>query len=76
MPNRVRVLTVLDANRAELERRVRAKSAPARTVERARIVLLSAEGSCRLDGGRHSFPHRIAYGEVRLFTYELGRPRG
>lgn len=44
MPNRVRVLTVSDADRAELERRVRAKSAPARTVERARIVLLSAEG--------------------------------
>src|SRR2546426_2905494 len=44
MPNRVRVLTVSDADRAELERRVRAKSAPARTVERARIALLSAEG--------------------------------
>jgi hypothetical protein len=44
MPNRVRVLTVSDADRAELERRVRAKSAPVRTVERARIALLSAEG--------------------------------
>jgi len=44
MPNRVRVLTVSDADRAELETRVRTKSAPARTVERARIVLLSAEG--------------------------------
>ena len=44
MPNRVRVLTVTDAERVELTRRVRAKGAPAREVERARIVLLSADG--------------------------------
>src|SRR5680860_798397 len=44
MPNRVRVLTVCDADRVELARRVRAKGSPAREVERARIVLLSAEG--------------------------------
>jgi transposase len=44
MPNRVRVLTVPDADRAELERRARSKGAPARVVERARIVLLAAEG--------------------------------
>jgi transposase len=44
MPNRVRVLIVPDADRAELERRARSKSAPARVVERARIVLLAAEG--------------------------------
>src|SRR3974390_2445393 len=44
MPNRVRVLTVPDADRAELERRARAKGAPARVVERARIVLLAADG--------------------------------
>ena len=44
MPNRVRVLTVPDADRAELERRARSKAAPARVVERARIVLLAADG--------------------------------
>ena len=44
MPNRVRVLMVPDAGRAELERRARAKGAPARVVERARIVLLAAAG--------------------------------
>ena len=44
MPNLVRVLTVTAQDRAELERRVRAKGSPARTVERARIVLLSTEG--------------------------------
>ena len=43
MPNRVRVLTVPDADRAELERRARSKGAPARVVERARIVLLAAD---------------------------------
>ncbi len=44
MPNRVRVLTVPDADRAELERRARSKGAPARVVERARIVLLAGDG--------------------------------
>ena len=44
MPNRVRILTVPDSDRAELERRARAKGAPARVVERARIVLLAADG--------------------------------
>src|SRR6266566_3020807 len=44
MPNRVRILSVPDADRAELERRARAKGAPARVVERARIVLLAADG--------------------------------
>ena len=44
MPNRVRVLTVPDSDRAELERRARSKGAPARVVERARIVLLAADG--------------------------------
>src|SRR5665648_797983 len=44
MPNRVKVLTVSDADRVELARRVRAKGSPAREVERARIVLLAAEG--------------------------------
>jgi transposase len=44
MPNHVRVLTVPDADRAELERRARSKGAPARVVERARIVLLAAGG--------------------------------
>jgi transposase len=44
MPNRVRVLTVPDSDRARLERRVRDRGAPARVAERARIVLLAAGG--------------------------------
>src|ERR1700730_4980058 len=44
MPNRVRVLAVPDADRAELERRARTKGAPARAVGRARIVLRPADG--------------------------------
>jgi len=44
MPNRVRTLTMTDEDRAVLRRRVRAKGEPARVVERARIVLLAADG--------------------------------
>jgi transposase len=44
MPNRVRILTVPEPDRVKLERRARDRGAPARVVERARIVLLSAEG--------------------------------
>jgi hypothetical protein len=44
MPNRVRVVMVPDADRAELERRARSKGVPARVAERARIVLLAADG--------------------------------
>jgi transposase len=44
MPNRVRILTVPDADRARLERRARDRGAPARVAERARIVLLAAGG--------------------------------
>ncbi len=44
MPNRVRIVTVPDADRAKLERRVRDRGVQARVAERARIVLLSAEG--------------------------------
>jgi transposase len=44
MPNRVRVLTIPDADRAKLERRARDRAAPARVAERARIVLLAAGG--------------------------------
>jgi transposase len=44
VPNRVRVLMVPDADRAELERRARSKGVPARAAERARIVLLAAAG--------------------------------
>jgi transposase len=42
--NRVKTLTVTDEQRAELQQRVRARGAPARVVERARIVLLAADG--------------------------------
>jgi transposase len=44
MPNRVRVLEVPDTERAELQRRARDRGAPARVAERARIVLLAADG--------------------------------
>ncbi|MDQ2815754.1 MAG: IS630 family transposase [Actinomycetota bacterium] len=44
MPNRVRVLTVPDGDREELLRRSRDRAAPARVAERARIVMLAAEG--------------------------------
>jgi transposase len=43
MPAHVRTVEVPDADRRELERRVRVKSAPARVIERARIVLLAAD---------------------------------
>ena len=44
MPNRVRILTLTDADRAKLERRARDRGAQARVAERARIVLLAADG--------------------------------
>src|SRR5258706_3844307 len=44
MPNRVRIVTVTDADRVMLERRARDRGAEARVAERARIVLLAAEG--------------------------------
>src|SRR3954469_7705655 len=43
MPAHVRTIQVGKVDRRELERRVRDKSAPARVVERARIVLLAAD---------------------------------
>ena len=44
MAAHVRAVEVPEADRRELERRVRDKGAPVREVERARIVLLAAEG--------------------------------
>ena len=44
MAAHVRVVEVPDADRRELQRRARTKGAPAREVERARIVLLAADG--------------------------------
>lgn len=44
MANRVKVVTVGGADRVELERLAGSRTAPARLVQRARIVLLSAEG--------------------------------
>src|SRR5215213_5009855 len=44
MAAHVRVVEVPDADRRELRRRARDKGAPARKVERARIVLLAADG--------------------------------
>jgi len=44
MANHVKVLELPAADRAALHRQVRAKSLPAKRVERARIVLLAADG--------------------------------
>src|SRR3954452_16998935 len=44
MAAHVRVVKIPDADRRELQRRARDKGAPARKVERARIVLLAADG--------------------------------
>src|SRR5258706_2789480 len=44
MPNRVRILTVPDSDRVELERMARDRGGPGRVAERARIVLLAGEG--------------------------------
>lgn len=38
MPNRVRILTVPEADRVQLERRARDRGAEARVAERARIA--------------------------------------
>src|SRR3954454_24724001 len=43
MPAHVRAVDVPEADRRELERRIRVKGAPAGVVERARIVLLAAD---------------------------------
>jgi hypothetical protein len=40
----VRTLALTDEQRSALVRRVRSKGSPARMVERARIVLLAADG--------------------------------
>ena len=44
MPNRARSVVLSEANEIELNARARSKSVPARDVERARIVLLAAQG--------------------------------
>src|SRR3954465_3516306 len=44
MPAHVRTLDVSEADRQELQRRPRGRGAPARVGERARIVLLAADG--------------------------------
>ena len=44
MAAHVKTVVVSDSDRRVLQRRARSKGAPARDVERARIVLLSAEG--------------------------------
>src|SRR5687767_6844877 len=44
MANRVKIIQLSEADRVELERRVASKSLPAKDVERARIVLLAADG--------------------------------
>lgn len=44
MPNRVRIVTVTNADRVKLERQARDRGTEARVAEGARIVLLAAEG--------------------------------
>ena len=44
MAARVRTVEIPDTDRRELKRRARSKGAPARVVERARIVLLAGDG--------------------------------
>ncbi|MCA1694855.1 MAG: IS630 family transposase [Actinobacteria bacterium] len=44
MPNRVRTLVLTDQQRAALQHRAHAKGEPGRVVERARVVLLAADG--------------------------------
>src|SRR5688572_33484232 len=44
MANRVKIIPLSESDRVELERRVASKSLPAKDVERARIVLLAADG--------------------------------
>ena len=44
MAAHVRTVAISEVDRRELQRRSRAKGAPAREVERARIVLLSSQG--------------------------------
>src|SRR5258706_8259988 len=44
MRNRVRILAVPDSDRVKLERMAGDRGGPARVAERARIVLLAAEG--------------------------------
>jgi hypothetical protein len=71
MPSRVRVLTVSDADRVELAGRVRAKGSAARDVERARIVLLAAEGvpASRSRPGWAARSSDFAVPEWRLHTF-------
>src|SRR3954447_15606535 len=44
MAAHLRTVQLPEADRRELQRRARAKGAPARVVERARIVLMAADG--------------------------------
>jgi Homeodomain-like domain-containing protein len=70
MPNRVRILTVTDADRARLERRARDRGAEARVAERARIVLLAAEG---LTGPQ--IAERVGYTEPTVIKCGGSTPR-
>ncbi len=53
MAAHVRTVVVPESDRRELRRRARSKGAPARVVERARIVLLAAEGLNNSQIARH-----------------------
>ena len=72
MANHVRVLSVSDRDLLALQRQVRAKGSPARAVERARIVLLAADGLPGKEIGR-----LVGCSEptVVLWRNRLGLPR-
>src|SRR5260221_3904194 len=83
MPNRVRVVTVADADRVKLERRARDRGAPARVAERARIVLLAADGLTGPQIGRRVgcteptvVKWRRQYAAARLARLEGAPPPG
>jgi transposase len=67
MAAHVRIVEILEAGRRELRRRARAKGAPARVVERARIVLLAGEGV-----PRKQIAARVGCAEPTVVTW---RPR-
>src|SRR5215213_4630632 len=82
MAAHVRTVNVPETERRELERRARDKGAPARVVERARIVLLAAEGVpgqqiaqmvCCADGTEVSWRGRYAE-RRRTGLADLPRP--
>jgi hypothetical protein len=72
MANRVRTVALTDEQRAVLQRRVRRRGAPAREVERARIVLLTSDGGAR---GADRRAGRVLGADGDPVAVPLRRPR-